>query len=328
MIVRDQELEEIDKQVWERFISESNNGTLFSRPRFYQHHDEPALVRFIGCFEGEDLVAGVVGSFNEEGDEFTSPVKASYGGLILPSVSFSDTEKALTVLMEYFRTMNVRKVKLTFPPLPYQRELRQDLDYLLKYHGFQESQTLISSITFTDGYDDKALSSMGRRAVKKARKKDVLIKPIDDVEAFYHILEQNKQKFDLEPTHSLTEIKQLLDLFPDEIKLLGAWKDDTLIAGVMNMQCNDQALLTFYICSLEKYLSLRPVNLLLHQVCINARDRGIPVVDFGVSMETDTDNPMDPRRSLIFFKEHFNSRGFLRTRYEWRKEQLPVKSKQ
>ena len=328
MIVRDQELQEIDLQVWERFISESNNGTLFSTPRFYQHHDEPAPVRFIGCFEGEDLVAGVVGAFNEDGSEFTSPVKASYGGIILPSVSFSDTEKALSVLMEYFQTMNVRKIQLTFPPFPYQNQLRQELDFLLRYYGFREGQTLISSITFTEGYDDKALSSMGRRAVKKARKKELLIKPVEDVDAFYHILERNKQKFDLEPTHSLTEIKRLLDLFPDEIKLLGAWKEDTLIAGVMNLQCNEQALLTFYICSLEKYQSLRPVNLLLHQVCVDARDQGIPVVDFGVSMETDTDNPMDPRRSLIFFKEHFNSRGFLRTRYEWNKEPLPVNSEQ
>ena len=328
MIVRDQELEKIDEQIWERFISESNNGTLFSRPRFYRHHDELVPVRFIGCFEGEDLVAGLVGAFNEEATEFTSPVKASYGGLMLPLASFSDTETALTVLMEYFRTIDVRKVQFTFPPLPYQRQLRQDLDFLLKYHGFQESQVLISSITFTDGYDDKALSSMGRRAVKKARKKGVTINPIDNVEAFYDVLEQNKQKFDLEPTHSLGEMRLLLDLFPDEIKLLGAWKDDTLIAGVMNMQCNAQAVLTFYICSLEKYQSLRPVNLLLHQVCVDARDRRISVVDFGVSMETDTDNPMDPRRSLIFFKEHFNSRGFLRTRYEWKKEQLPVGSKQ
>ena len=320
MIIRDQDITEIDEEIWDRFISGSNNGTLFCRPRFYRHHDAPADVRFIGCYDGGDLVAGVVGAFDEEGTGFNSPVKASYGGLILPSVSFSDTEKALTVMMEYFKTIDVQRIQFTFPPLPYQRELRQDLDFLLKYHGFRETQVLISSMTFTEGHDDKALSSMCRRAVKKARKKGVTIKSVDDVEAFYHILEQNKQKFDLEPTHSLDEIRRLLELFPDEIALLGAWIDETLIAGVMNMKCNDQALLTFYICSLEQYQKLRPVNLLLHQVCINAREEGIPVVDFGVSMETDTDNPMDPRRSLIFFKEHYNSRGFLRTRYEWSKD--------
>lgn len=325
MIVRDQGLDDIDEQAWERFINNSNNGTMFSRPRFYHHQDEPVPIRFVGCYEGEDLVAGLVGSFSEDGTEFTSPVKASYGGLILPPVAFTDTEKALTVIREYFMTMDIQRIQLTFPPLWYQRQLNQDLDFLLRYHGFRESKVLISSIVSTNEYSRKTISHDNWKSIKKARNSGVELGPLDDFDAFYELLLQNKSKFNLKPTHSLSEIKRLFELFPDEMNLTGAWLDDKLLAATMTMHCHPNVLLVFYICSMDKYKRYRPVNMMMHEVCLQARENGISAVDFGVSMETDTDNPMDPRRSLIYFKEHFNTHGFLRTTYEWRREQLPVK---
>lgn len=328
MIVRDQGLDEIDEQVWERFVTNSNNGTMFSRPRFYHHHDKPVPVRFIGCYEGGDLVAGVVGTFSEDGMEFTSPVGASYGGLILPPVTFADTEKALTVILEYFNTMEVRRVQWTFPPLLYQRQLTQDLDFLLRYYGFRESMTLISSIVLTNEYSEKSISRDNWKSIKKARNSGVKLGLLDDFEAFYELLLKNKSKFNLKPTHSLSEIKELFKLFPDEMNLTGAWLDDKLIAATMTMLCHQEVLLIFYICSQTEYTRYRPVNLMMHKVILRAKEAGTPAVDFGVSMETDTGNPMDPRRSLIYFKEHFNTHGFLRISYEWRKDQLPVTSKQ
>lgn len=328
MIVRDQGLDEIEEQVWEQFITNSNNGTMFSRPRFYHHHDNPVPVRFIGCYEGEDLVAGLIGSFNEDNTEFSSPAKASYGGLILPPVAFSETEKALTVVLEYFKTMDIHRIQLTFPPLLYQRQITQDLDFLLRYHGFRESQVLISSIVTTDEYSEETISRDNWKSIKKARNSGIHIGPLDDFEAFYEMLLQNKSKFNLKPTHSLSEIKTLFKLFPEEMDLTGAWLDDKLIAATMTMHCHPRVLLVFYICSLTKYKRYRPVNLMMHKICLRAKQEGISAVDFGVSMETDTVNPMDPRRSLIYFKEHFDTHGFLRTRYEWRRDQLTVNNHQ
>lgn len=328
MIVRDLALNEISEPAWEQFISKSNNGTLFSRPRFYHHHDEPVPVRFIGCYEGEDLVAGLVGAFNEEGTEFTSPVKASYGGLILPPASFSDTEKSLSVIMEYFKTLDTGRIEMTFPPLVYQRQINQDLDFLLRYYGFRESLVLISSIVSTDEYSEKTISRNGRHSIRKATNSGVQIAPLTDFEVFYELLLHNKNKFNLKPTHSLSEIKQLFRLFPNELDLTGAWLGDKLVAATMTMRCHPKVLLIFYICSLSEYNRYCPVNLMMHEICLHARETGISAVDFGVSMETDTDNPMDPRRTLIYFKEHFNTHGFLRIRYEWRRDQLSVISYQ
>jgi hypothetical protein len=315
MIIKDRNITELDEREWDDFIRLSNNGTLFSEARFFHHHDHQQDVRFISCHDGIDILAGVAGRF--EDDEFISPIGASYGGLIILSLSFEQTEKALLAIMEYFKDIGIHKISMTFPPIVYSKEINQNLDFLLRYNGFTEKQSLISSITDTSGYSEKSLSSMCRRAVRKSYKKKIEVRPVTDIDKFYSILEGNKARFDLEPTHSKDEINSLIQLYPNRIELLGAYKDNILLAGVMNMKCTDNVILTFYIASDYQYQKLRPVNRLLHETCMKAKNNNICYVDFGVSMETDTDNPMDPRRSLIFFKEHFNSRGYLRTCFEW-----------
>lgn len=314
MIIKDETLEEVNEQEWDAFIAASNNGTLFSTVRFFHHHDEPVDIHFISCWDGIDQIMGIAGSFTD--NAFISPAGASYGGFIVPGDSdFETTEKGFLTILDYLKTIGIQEMSCTFPPLPYSLKFNQNIDFLMRYYGFREDKTLISSITNLDVYSEKSLSSMCRRAVKKSIKNEVVVRKTEDLDAFYDILLKNKSKFNLEPTHSKQEIRSLLELFPEKVYLAGAFLEDRMIAGTMNMQCSESTLLTFYIASDEEYQKLRPVNRLLHEVCMMAKEDGIQYVDFGVSMETDTDNPMDPRRSLIHFKEHFDSKGFLRSRF-------------
>ena len=312
MIIKDETLDEVNGHVWDSFVEASNNGTIFSTSRFFHHHDEPVDIHFISCMDGIDQIMGIAGAFVD--DTFMSPAGASYGGFIVPEDSnFEMIEKGFLAILDYLKTIGIQQITCTYPPLPYSKTLNQNIDFLMRYYGFTEDKTLISSITNLDGYSEKSLSSMCRRAVKKSIKNNVVVRKTDDLDAFYDILLKNKSKFDLEPTHSKKEIRSLLNLFPEKVNLTGAFLEDKLIAGTMNMQCSGNSLLTFYIASDEEYQKFRPVNRLLHEVCMMAKEAGLRYVDFGVSMETDTENPMDPRRSLIHFKEHFNSKGFLRS---------------
>lgn len=313
MIIKDETLDEVKQEEWDSFIGSSNNGTIFSLARFYRHHDNPVDIHFISCMDGIDQIMGICGVFSD--NTFVSPAGASYGGFIAPAaLDFETSEKGFSAIMDYFKTIGVQGVKCTSPPLGYSREINQNLDFLMRYYGFYEDRALISSITNLEGYSEKSLSSMCRRAVRKSVKKNVMVSKTDNLDSFYDILVKNKSKFNLEPTHSKGEIDSLLNLFPDKIHIMGAFVDGKMIAGTLNMRCTETALLTFYIASDEEYQKFRPVNRLLHEVCLMASKEGAKYVDFGVSMETDTDNPMDPRRSLIHFKEHFNSRGYLRSR--------------
>ena len=314
MIIKDETLDEVNSPVWDSFVEKSNNGTIFSSSTFYLHHDQPVDVHFISCMDGIDQIMGITGVF--DGNSFISPSGASFGGFIIPLESnFSTTEKGFVAILDYLKTIGVQRIYCTFPPLSYVREMNQNIEFLMRYYGFFEEQALISSVTRLEDYDNNKLSSACRRAIKKSIRKNVTVAKTGDLDSFYEILIRNKSKFNLEPTHSKSEIASLLQLFQDKIYIYGAFLEGKMIAGTLNFRCSDSCLLTFYITSDDEYQTLRPVNRLLHEVCLLAQKEGISYVDFGVSMETDTDNPMDPRRSLIHFKEHFNSHGYLRSRF-------------
>ena len=49
------------------------------------------------------------------------------------------------------------------------------------------------------------------------------------------------------PTHSLSELVILKELYPDKINLFGAYLENEMIAGVINFIVNERVVLAFYI---------------------------------------------------------------------------------
>ncbi|NOZ74433.1 MAG: GNAT family N-acetyltransferase, partial [FCB group bacterium] len=97
-----------------------------------------------------------------------------------------------------------------------------------------------------------------RRAVRKAEKSGVIVRESDDFAAFYTILKNNLRiRHGVEPTHTLEELLRLKALFPDDIRLFGAFLEDRMIAGVVNFICNQDVVLAFYISHDEAFADYR-----------------------------------------------------------------------
>ena len=130
------------------------------------------------------------------------------------------------------------------------------------------------------------------------------------------MLVENKKKFNTTPTHSYDETIRLRNLFPNDIFLFMAKTNKGEAAGsIWAYRTNKNALLAFYINHYYKFRELRAVNLLYQRLVEFAIEQKMSWVDLGVSMDTSSKNPMEPSRSLIYFKECIGTRGFLRTTY-------------
>jgi lipid II:glycine glycyltransferase (peptidoglycan interpeptide bridge formation enzyme) len=306
----------VPSKEWDNFVQNSQQGTLFSESRFYQHHDKQAGEQYLGVFKKDKLIGGIVGIKRDE--VFQSPVMASYGGFMWEKESrFKYIEEILIHSCAHLREEGISTLKLTPPPDVYGFEPDQTLDYLINYYGGTVSQTLISSVISAHDYTlGSHCSSTKRWEIRRAERNGIRVKKIDDFDAFYPILLENKAKFKLKPTHSLSELIKLFELFPERIHLFGAYFEDQLVGGLINFDANKQTTLTFYIAAKDEYQELLPVQRLIHEAVSDARRRSFSWMDLGVSMETDTDNPMDPRRSLLFFKNGFGAIGQTRKTYE------------
>jgi hypothetical protein len=321
-------VEGLDQERWDAFVAGSANGTIFHTARFLGYHPPGRFpFRNLAFLAGDEPVAVLPGALREDG-AYVSPAGASYGSFAFAEPAYGTVEAVVDALLAWAREAGVRELRLTPPPAIYARQLNEVDKYALEYRGFTPSQNLISNVTpvTPEETDDDLLarlSGMHRRAVRKSLREGVTVGWSDDLAGYHAILVENKRKFGLPPTHSLEELATLVELFPDGIRVLAAWEPEgAMIAGICLFSCNPQVLLAFYIASLAEYQELRPVNRLLWESMRIARDEGFRWLDLGVSQDTSSDNPMEPARSLISFKEgSADSLGVLRTTY--RLELLP-----
>lgn len=146
------------------------------------------------------------------------------------------------------------------------------------------------------------LSGSARRAVRKARNSQVEVRATHDMVAirdFYELhLSTRKNKYRLlaQPFSFFTA---LADSFGDDLVLLGAWHDRTLVAGILLLGWADTLYYKFNASSPEA-LELRPNDLLMWEASRLGAARGMSYLDLG---RTDSDH-----ESLARYKSKYADR--------------------
>lgn len=307
---------------WDAFVRSSANGTIFHTRRFLAYHPEGRFdFRWLGFVNGEGRLLGVLPAGLRDGI-LSSPAGASYGGICTVPGSFRQTWEMVDALQRWARREGIREVRITQAPVIYTRGAAQDLHFAMLYAGFENDRNLFSSVIDLDEFGARdplaALSESGRRAIRKAEKSGLVVEESDDLDAYYPILVENKRKFGVAPAHTREELERIRALVPGTWRLFAVRHEGEMAAGVLTTHCNSRVMLAFYIASRPEHQLLRPVNLALFHAARVAAAEGYRHLDLGVSMNTASDNPMEPAWSLISFKEFIGSRGFLRPSFRWR----------
>lgn len=311
-------------KTWDEFVDFSNNGTIFHKQLFLSYHS-PKKFKFCHLlfYQNNKLVAVLPGSL--EKGIFKSPTGASYGSFAVPNLTFSEYEELLDSFIKYAKKEKIKEIFLTPPPTIYMEKPNEIEKFLLEYKGFKVKYHLITNAVdlMTLGQRENILENVEKRFrndIILSKKRQLIIKITSDINAFYPILLENKLKFKTTPTHTLDELLQLKQLFPKDILLFMAYdpKNKLPVAGILLFLTNKTTALVFYISMNYKYKNQKPVSRLLYEIILFLRKKHYRWLDLGVSMDTFSDNPMEPSRNLIFFKEAIKTRGFLRTTY-WKK---------
>ena len=109
------------------------------------------------------------------------------------------------------------------------------------------------------------------------------------------------------PSCDVPDLVKLKNLFPDQIKLFGAFHNDQMIAGIVIFVCNSKVALAFYISHLEEMQQVRAVNALFCEVVRWSIRNHFKFLDFGIFTVN-----MKPNWGLARFKESFGAQGVFR----------------
>ncbi|MCK5740116.1 GNAT family N-acetyltransferase [bacterium] len=301
--------------MWDEFVAESNNGTLFHTRRFLNYHPGDRFEDQSLIFYKDDrplaLFPATIFLENEK-RILTSHRGSSYGGFVTPSpLSIRDAFRLVNELIIYAREHGFHGIDMTPPPSVYVNRPNNYIEFALLKNGFMYKKREISSVIPLDFPEEKILDtflSNARRNVRRAFKLGVQVSECEAYADFYEILQKNlKMRHNVTPTHTLEELLYLKELFPDQIKLFAAYAGETMVAGVVMFICNSNVVLAFYISHDEEYQQFRGVNVLFYEIIKWALKNQYGFLDYGIFTVNET-----PNWGLGRFKESFGAQGVFR----------------
>lgn len=303
------------KEKWDKFVLESNNGTMFHLQKFFEYH-KPGKFTFnhLIFLEKGNIIAVLPGSIIK-GTLFESPIGASYGSIVTKDIKFSEAMVIVQTLIDYGKSKGWKEILLTSAPRVYERYPNENLDFAMLWLGFKYDLHYISSAIklFPERDIISRFQQTVRRNIRKTLKdSDIRVEINDRYDEFYPILVNNKARHGVKPTHSYEDLLKLKELLPDNLKLFMVYYKDKPIAGSSLFICNEIVTLCFYNMLLYEYEHLKPIHRVMYEVVKWSTDNGYQYVDIGVSQDTKAANPMTPSMSLIDFKEKFDAKTVMR----------------
>jgi hypothetical protein len=311
------EYSEIWKEKWDKFILESNNGTIFHMQRFFDYHiPGKFLFNHLMFIENGEIVAVLPGILKN--GLFESPMGASYGSIVTKDIKFSFALELVSNLLEYGKKNGIKEFMLTPAPIIYEKCPNQNLDFAMLWLGFKFKLHYISSAIKLDKETDiiSRFQPTVRRNVRKTLKDpNIRVEINEHYEEFYPILLSNKARHNVKPTHSYDDLIKLKTLLPNNLKLFLLYYKDKPIAGSSMFFCNNTTALCFYNMLLYEYEHLKPIHRIMYEVVKWSTENNYSYVDIGVSQDTKAENPMTPSLSLIDFKEKFDAKTVMRNTF-------------
>lgn len=300
-----------DKELWNSFVSKARNATfLFDRNYMDYHADRFDDNSFMFYHKGK---LKAVLPANVAGDTLYSHQGLTYGGLLLDKkATVEDVMECFDSLNSWLRENGISKVVYKALPWIYQQYPSQEDLYALTWKC--KAQLISRDIASTIVVDNKLKFAESRKSgIRKALSLNIEVGESNDVDGFWHVLEDNLgNRYNAKPVHTACEMKLLMSRFPNNIKLYVAKMNGEIVGGTL-IYVTSQVVHTQYIsASVEgkKHGALDLVfDYIINKVYANCR-----YFDFGKSTEQGGAYLNEP---LIFQKEGFGGRGVCYDWYQW-----------
>lgn len=300
-----------DKELWNSFVSKARNATfLFDRNYMDYHADRFDDNSFMFYHKGK---LKAVLPANVAGDTLYSHQGLTYGGLLLDKkATVEDVMECFDSLNSWLRENGISKVVYKALPWIYQQYPSQEDLYALTWKC--KAQLISRDISSTIVIDNKLKFAESRKSgIRKALSLNIEVGESNDVDGFWHVLEDNLgNRYNAKPVHTASEMKLLMSRFPNNIKLYVAKMNGEIVGGTL-IYVTPQVVHTQYISASVEGKKHGALDLLFDYI-INKVYANCRYFDFGKSTEQGGAYLNEP---LIFQKEGFGGRGVCYDWYQW-----------
>lgn len=296
---------------WNDFVAKSKNGTFLLDRRFMDYHSDRFADSSLLFYEGKRLVAVLPANYDAESRALFSHQGLTYGGLIMSVRTSAKSVLECFSLIKEFAKTELGAERIIYKPIPYiynRYASEEDLYALYRNEASLISRGLSSCI---DLESCPPITESRKSGLRKAI--DIEVKETDDIDSFWHILNDVlTANHNTKPVHSPDEMRLLMSRFTKKIRLFGAYDTSgKMLAGSWVFDCGE-TIHTQYLAATNEGKSTGALDKLINAL-INDIFEGRHYLDFGISTEQ---GGQFLNEGLIFQKEGFGGRGICYDSYE------------
>lgn len=309
--------EAANQQEWDDFIVCSKNGTFHQSRGFLSYHGERFTDHSLMVYEEGRLIALIPAAERDNGIFFAHP-GLTYGGIVIgKDLYLSEYLRMFAGVVQYLRDANFAEFVAKDIPASYCTYPAGELAYAMLLAGAEiRSFDVLPHIFPAEPvpYQQRRL-----RALKKAEKMGVLTLQSEDLAAYWQLLSDVLEKYQVRPVHSLEEILLLQQRFPSNIRLEIACIETELLAGVLIFDTG-RVERAQYIAASGKGKETGALDLLFHRLIEHCREHH-KTFEFGTTT-------LDGGRKLNFGlsdqKEGFGARTVIQYAYRLELANFPA----
>lgn len=302
--------EQNDYTLWNDFVSQAKNATFLFHRDFMEYHkdrfDDFSLLIF-----DEDRLKAILPA-NKQGNSLHSHQGLTYGGLVYKEETKQVAViEILKTILFFLNENDFGKLYIKTIPSIYHLKPSDEILYSL----FLAEAKLIrrDSLSVIDLSNEKSISKIRKRGIKKAVSNKLVIKEEADFELFWNkiLIPNLESRHNAKPVHSIEEMNYLSSLFPENIHQFNVYFEDEIVAGTTVFETETTAHCQ-YISKNPHTENLGSLDFLFHFL-INERFKHTRFFDFGISNENQGKNLNE---GLTYWKESFGASTIIHDFYE------------
>ena len=298
------------KNIWNEFVKNSKNGHFFFHRDYMEYHSDRFQDFSLLFFDDKERVIALLPA-NIKDNTLYSHQGLTFGGFLVDhKMKTAVMLDLFAELKKFLKEKNIKKIIYKCIPYIYHKLPSEEDRYALFINEAKLFRRDVSSIIYIG--NQIKYSTNRKRIINKAFKNGLVVEKSEDFEQYWKILEEVlKSKHNSKPVHSVDEIVKLSNLFPENIKLFIAKKDNEILAGTVVFE-NETIVHTQYLANSDKGRKLGALDLVTDRL-INEIYKDKKYFDFGISNEN---NGRYLNIGLINQKEGFGARAVVHDFYE------------
>lgn len=298
---------------WDDIVAKSANGTFLHSRRFLSYHgsrfeDLSVMV----SLKGEFVAAFPAARSPADNGTVVSHPGLTYGGIVHNGgISGDRMLDVLDCLSRHYRDLGMKR--LLYKVVPYIYSIAPSQDDIYALWRFGATRVRCDLAVAIDLGHRLRLSQRRERGLRKAMRSVVVRRNVGAFDDFWFLLTENlTRKHEATPVHNLEDVFLLVQRFPENIELYGAFVDDVLVAGVLLFKM-PRVWHAQYIASSEQGYDLSALDVVFDEIIRDTKAAGVRYFDFGTCNEN---GGLILNAGLYRFKAEFGGAGVAYEQYE------------